>query len=349
MDATRPTGTLRRSIPLVVLLAAAALVAACDAGSDLTGSAVASGDATDTSDRGEATDTTPAGGADELAEPGITAVRELTVDGRDRSYRFRLPSGAHDGLLPLVVMLHGGLGSGRQAEEAYGWNELADREGVAMAYPDGLNRSWAVSDECCGPSVAAGVDEVTFIEAMVDELVAAAPIDPERIYVTGISNGGMLTYELACHSDRVTAVAPVAATMLDDCPSPRPLPVLHIHGTADASVPYGGGPGAGPSSRAGIENVTIDGPGAEELAGFWRRVDGCETSTASTEGPMTISTAACADGMAVELVTVDGAGHQWPGADGNPVLERALGLDPPSDALDATETIWAFFADTPGR
>ncbi|GAA1273642.1 PHB depolymerase family esterase [Kitasatospora nipponensis] len=243
--------------------------------------------------------------------------------------------------LPLVVMLHGGFGSGRQAEQAYGWDAEADRHGYLVAYPDGIDHAWAAGGGCCGVPAATGVDDVGFVSAVVRELERLAPVDPGRVYVTGISNGGLLAYRLACDTTLFAAVAVDSATLLGPCPSPAPLSVLHLHGTADHNIPYQGGPGDGPAR--------IDGPPVPQVLAAWRAVDHCPPVPAvRVGGPVTTTSSDCPDGRGVELITIDGAGHQWPGAVSHPVEERLLGLDPPSTALDATAVIRAFFDDHPG-
>lgn len=281
------------------------------------------------------------------ADEGATSVETIEVDGRDRSYRLHVPPGAGTDAVPLVVVLHGGLGSGEQAQQAYGWDAVADREGFAVAYPDGLHRAWVVSEGCCGPSVTDGVDDVAFIEATVDAIDEELAIDPGRVYAAGMSNGGMLAYRLACATDRFAAIGPVGATLQGDCPSPAPTSVLHVHGTADTSVPFDGGPGKRDNGGEGRSPLDLDGPSVPDVVALWRDVDDCDEPTVETGGAITVTSATCPDGRAVELIAVDAAGHQWPGAERSRWAERLLGLDRPSDALDATETLWAFFAAHP--
>jgi polyhydroxybutyrate depolymerase len=172
------------------------------------------------------------------------ADEHLALGGYDRTYHVyapqrRAPSPA------LVVVLHGGFGTGAQAEAAYHWDALADRDGFVVLYPDGLKRAWNAGD-CCGEPRARGVDDVAFIEAAIRATQRAYATDPARLYVTGISNGGMMTYRLACESALpIAAVAPVAATLSIACEHPQRVSVFHIHGLADRNVPIGGGPGSG--------------------------------------------------------------------------------------------------------
>ncbi|UGT63395.1 alpha/beta hydrolase family esterase [Nocardia asteroides] len=254
-----------------------------------------------------------------------------------REYRVYRPAGLPDGA-PLVVVLHGGYGSAAQAERSYGWNDRADTDGFVVAYPDGLARAWNTEGgDCCGPAQRRSVDDVAFITAMLDRIGHDYGIDPERVYATGMSNGAMMTYTLACRTDRFAALAPVAGTQLDDCPGPAPVSLLHIHGSADPVVRYDGSPG---------DNVgtVIDGPPIPALNQQWLATDGCPTPTITTTATVTTSRADCPGGREVTLITIDGAGHQWPGTDHTPPRERLLHTDPSSSALDATATIAEFFA-----
>jgi polyhydroxybutyrate depolymerase len=156
------------------------------------------------------------------------------------------------------------------------------------------------------------------------------------VYATGISNGGIMAYTLACHTTIFAAIGPDSATELGSCPSPARISVIHIHGTADKNIPYHGGRGDGVAH--------IDGPPVPALNATWRRLDRCAAPSVTTAGVVTTSVATCPGGRAVELIAIAGAGHQWPGAVPDPLGQRLLGLDPPSRALNATQVIWQFFA-----
>ncbi|GAB3594641.1 PHB depolymerase family esterase [Angustibacter peucedani] len=270
------------------------------------------------------------------AGPAASGVHHLVVDGRDRTYRLHVPSGLDDPA-PLVLVLHGGFGSGEQAERSYGWGALADREGVVVAYPDGLQRAWSVGDGCCGAPGREGVDDVAFAEAVVRDVSASTRVDAHRVYATGISNGGMLAHRIGCDSTVFAAIGPDSATLLGSCPHAAPLSVISVHGLADENVRYDGAPGTGVAR--------IDGPPVPDVDVHWRAVDRCAPPTSTTDGDVTTSVARCPDGRAVELVTVAGAGHQWPGSTAAP----RPGADPPYPGLDATAVIWAFFAAHPKR
>lgn len=268
----------------------------------------------------------------------------ITVDGRQRTFRVYRPATAPSPSA-LVVMLHGALGTGEQAEKSYGWDGEADLGGFVVAYPDGLHRGWVVSDGCCGPGVRTGVNDVAFITQLVAAISRAMPVERARIYATGISNGGMLAYRLACDTTIFAAIGPDSATQLGSCPHPAPTSVIHIHGPADHTVPYTGGPGKRDNGGQGRIPVDTSGPPVPDLIAHWRDIDHCATPSINQAPPVTTSTATCAGGRAVELVSIDGAGHQWPG--GAESTHKLVRLDPPSPALNATDTLWRFFSTHP--
>ena len=273
------------------------------------------------------------------AEIGSQSVT-LSSGGRVRSYRLYRPTDL-PARAPLVVMLHGGFGDAALAERAYGWDAQADAGHFVVAYPEGINRAWAVGGGCCGVPGRTGVDDVAFVRTVVDDVARRVPIDRRRIYATGISNGGMFAYRLACDTSIFAAIGPVAATLLGPCRSPAAVSVIHIHGTADSRIRFDGAPGDGAER--------IDGPAVPALISRWRAVDRCGDPTVHRDDPVTTSSSSCPQGRAVTLVTVAGAGHQWPGSTPRPGLERALGIDPPSQALDATRVIWRFFDGHPAH
>lgn len=273
----------------------------------------------------------------------ISQPHALLSGGRQRKYRLYRPSGlGRAGSVPLVVFLHGGFGSGAQAEYAYGWDDAADRHGFVVAYPDGIGRSWNAG-ACCGPARQEGIDDVGFLRALVEQVGAAERIDPDRVFCTGISNGAMMAYRAACQLPRLfAAIGPVAGTMVCSCPGPAPTSVLHIHGLDDAMVPFAGG-----LTRQSL--VAPHPPSVLSVLDVWRQAGGCgpprviESKPVRTEiwsGP----------GVEVALTTIAGAGHQWPGGrPAAPRVARLFRLDPPSGAMNATESLWSFFAAHPRR
>ena len=248
-----------------------------------------------------------------------TSSHTINVGGRDRVYRLHKPVGV-PASAGLVVVLHGGFGNAEQAERSYGWDQLADSEKFVVVYPDGVNRAWNVNGGgCCGKPAREGVDDVAFISAAVADVAKNVSINAGHVYATGMSNGGMMSYTLACDTTLFAAIGPVSGTQVDPCRSPHPASVMAIHGTADPLIPYGGGPGRG--------FAHINGPPVPDLNTFWRKVDQCEAPAATTSGSVTTSTAGCPDNRSVALITIDGGGHHWPNF--------------------ATAKLWQFFAAHP--
>lgn len=284
--------------------------------------------------------TAPTGSDGTVQVPTGSSTQSLVVDGLTRSFRLYRP--AHlplDHPVPLVVMLHGGFGDDAQAEAGYGWDQQAARQGFVVAYPNGESRAWNGGGGCCGQPGRENLDDVAFISAMVARVRAELPIDSHRVYATGISNGGIMAYRLACDTTIFAAIGPDSATMLGSCDHPAPVSVIHIHGTADHNIPYAGGEGKG--------FAEIDGPAVTDVVAAWRATDRCASPSTTVSGTVTRSVATCPDGRAVELISIAGAGHQWPGSFPPGPLGRLMGIDIPSKALDATSTIWAFFAAHP--
>ncbi|MCE1173488.1 MAG: hypothetical protein LWW77_02635 [Propionibacteriales bacterium] len=259
---------------------------------------------------------------------GTTSIT-TQVAGQARHYLVHRPAGATPTSgYPLVVMLHGGLGSAAQAENAYGWDALADREQVVVVYPDGLDRTWNAGT-CCGTAQRTGTDDVAFVSQVVAEVSARVPIDPVRRFATGMSNGGMMTYRMACQAHLFAAVAVVSGTQLVDCSKASPTSVLHLHGAADPLVRLDG--------RRGTGVAHVSGPPLATVLNGWRQRDSCPTFTTTRAGAVTTATASCPQGRTVEWIVIAGGGHEWPGAPSS--------VNP--GGLDATSLIWAFFQAHP--
>jgi polyhydroxybutyrate depolymerase len=283
--------------------------------------------------------------------PGDHELR-LEHGGRERSYRLHLPphAGAHP--LPLVLAFHGGGGNARGFQRYAGLDPLAERDGFLVAYPNGSSRlfeerllTWNAGD-CCGFASDTGVDDVGFALAVIEDVARQTALDRARVYATGHSNGAMLSYRLAAEaSDRIAAIAPVAAAPAIDSLPTRPVPVLHIQSVDDPRALYAGG------VTETLGRSIRHRPAEAELA-RWRERDGCpseaeireERSLPTASGMHTASLlvwAPCAGGSEVRLWRLRGAGHGWPGAD--PVLpERVMG--PRSDVIRAADEAWRFLA-----
>lgn len=260
----------------------------------------------------------------------------IMVDGRIRTYTVVVPLDYYRGkTFPLVIALHGGGGSATQLERNTGWSTKARKEGFIVVYPNGTGRikTWNAGD-CCGAAMRDQVDDVKFISRMIDRLITEHKVDSKRIYATGMSNGGMMCYRLACElGNRIAAIAPVASVMVQhDCKPVHPIPILHIHSALDQNVPVKGGLGKGPSQT--------DYPPLDSTLVFWAKENGCNanrTLLESTELYNHYTWSGCGD-YPVELYLTKDGGHSWPGA-----VTHRTGGDAPSKAFNADDLIWSFF------
>ena len=162
-------------------------------------------------------------------------------DGVLRDYNFRVPSG-YDGstALPLVINMHGYTSNASQQEFYSNMTPIAEEQNFFVVYPNGIGNAWNVGFP--GVPFVNGVDDVGFINALIDTLTNNYLVDLTRVYSTGMSNGGYMSYRLACElNDRITAIASVTGSMNDSmryhCYNPQSIPVLEIHGTDDPTVP----------------------------------------------------------------------------------------------------------------
>lgn len=228
---------------------------------------------------------------------------------------------------PLVIVFHGFMGSPTEVEEDTGMTTIAEEEGFAVVYPEGLGRprSWR-SDPRRGDA------DVTFVRDLVARLEGAYGIDERRVYAAGMSNGGGMAARLACDaSDLVAAIGPVAgAYFFGACSPGRPVPVIAFHGDADPIVPY---EGWGPFL-----------PGIEDWAGEWAARNGCDGGPTheAVASDVTVSRwGGCDAGADVVLYTVADGRHGWPGS------ERPGELLGSTHSVDASRLIGEFFAAHP--
>jgi polyhydroxybutyrate depolymerase len=274
--------------------------------------------------------------------PGTSA--DVLPSGR--SFRVHVPPGS-DGMeaLPLVLMLHGGGGSGLQFEErSADMDPIADRERFITVYPDGSGalQSWN-GGGCCGYAVREQIDDVAFIGQLLDTLERKLCVDRRRVFATGMSNGAILTHRLGCElAARIAAIAPVAGTdMTMSCTPARAIPIMHTHGTADGHVPFEGGTGCGPQGDVAFTSVP-------QTLERWRVRNGCSGETAPSfmqgDGSCNTYVGCRAD---TTLCAIAGGGHSWPGGQPAADLTPCPGNGPQSTTYFASEAIWRFFVAHP--
>jgi polyhydroxybutyrate depolymerase len=280
------------------------------------------------------------------AMPAGDSTRTLNHDGIERSYLLHVPPGYNETLPTAVVLVfHGGGGNAENAARMTGFDAQADQAGFLVVYPNGTGRlgdkvlTWN-GGTCCGYAQENNVDDVGFVRAIIADLQGIAAIDTKRIYATGMSNGGIMAYRLACEaSDLIAAIGSASGTQnIVPCEPQEPVSVIHFHGTNDQHLPYAGGVGV--DSLTGVNYASV-----QDSIQFWLDFDQCPP-TATIEEFADIQHSAytsCAQGSGVELYTIVGGGHAWPGSSG----PAWIGGDQPTMTISATSIIWEFFSAHP--
>ena len=259
-------------------------------------------------------------------------------DGIQRDYILYIPA-IYDGSadFPLVLNFHG-FGSNANEQMFYGdFRDIADTEGFILVHPQGtsLNGSqyWNVGSPGSSGST---IDDVGFTEVLIDELANLYTINLDRVYATGMSNGGFMSFLLACQlSEKIAAIASVTGSMTldtyDNCNAQHPTPILQIHGTSDNIVPYNGNTGS----------LSID-----DVISYWVNYNNCDTNPTITTFPDLDPS----DGSIVEHIVytggdnasttehmkVIGGGHTWPGS--------VFILPGTNQDINASNEIWEFFS-----
>ena len=253
---------------------------------------------------------------------------EFSNQAKRRTYYLHTPpSSTATRPLPLVVALHGSGMQGKEMAEKTALSKLADQAGFIVVYPDGLKQKWNVSG-------AAPEDNVEFVHALIDHMQQLRSIDPQRVYVVGLSNGGILAQKLACEApDGIAAIATVAASLpvqfSSHCQTQKPVSLLMVNGTADSVVPWRGG--AAPKVKVG-RNLSI--PTIPDVVNFWQQHNSCPAS-GKVEQPSNLvevtDYSSCQAQSEVMLVALQGAGHVWAGGGYG---QSAFG--------DTTQRVWQF-------
>lgn len=302
--------------------------------------AVAGGTATSTEAASVATatptmDVAPGGGAAGAAcslgpiaafPSGRASEGTVISDEQERTFVLYVPT-AYDGTraTALVLNFHG-LGSNGAEQQFYsGLVPVAEREGFLVASPDGINRAWLITP---------GVNDITFTRDLVAAIAEFACVDLDRVYATGMSNGGFMSAALACFAgDLVAAVAPVAGMIAAGSLCGAPVPLIEFHGTEDQVVPY---------ERGILAPTGGVFAGVLALMESWAEFNGCESEPqeeAVGESVVFREYAGC--DVPTGHYVVEGGGHTWPGA----VAVERLGAT--TQEISAVEIAWAFFEANP--
>jgi polyhydroxybutyrate depolymerase len=274
-----------------------------------------------------------------------------------RTFHRYVPSSYNKSIrLPLVIALHGRGGSGESMVlvTLKGFDKLADKDGFIVVYPDGIELNWndgRMDEEANDRAHRDNIDDVGFLSALIDSMIKDYNIDPKRVYVTGISNGAIMSYRLACEiSHKIAAIAPVDGNipvmLSPECYPASPVSVLAINNVNDPLVPYEGGNIYSSIRKLNLGKVLS----VDESIGFWVNRNQCSALPVVTEEPDLDPEDGTKvtkkeyfnsiDGTEVILYSVDGGGHTWPG--GLQYLPSWI-VGKTSRDINATEVIWAFF------
>ncbi len=279
-----------------------------------------------------------------LLSPSLAHADRQEVRLGNRFYFIDLP--ARPVGAPVILGLHGGGGNPSQFARNSGLSIAANAAGYAVIYPAGSGRLGLLTwngGYCCAYAAQKGVDDITFLDAVIKDAAQRFRLDPRRVYLTGMSNGSLMAEAYAASRPRaVKAVAGVSGTMdLKTFPVKGPVPLLHIHGTADINVPFDGGVGTGghtDTSFTAAADVVAAFRAAfkADLTPVTRTIDPAE------DGMQVIETTwAKAGKPVVRLMMIEGGGHVWPGG------RRAEGQGGGTLDIKANTELLRFFAEHP--
>jgi polyhydroxybutyrate depolymerase len=268
---------------------------------------------------------------------------EVVFNNLVRRYHVHLPSNYEAfNSLPLLIALHGRLGTGKKMIRQTGFNGIADREGFIVVYPEGFKRGWA-DGRGITHADRRGVDDVAFIDKLIRICREKFNLDHTRIFAAGHSNGGFMAQRLAIErSQHFAAVAVVAASLSESLASKftpsRPMPILFIHGTADPVTPY-----AGDQQLGGAKVLSV-----AETVKIWTHFNSCNecpqieeiNGLDDTHAVSVFTYKHCRNHAQVRQYRIEGGGHVWPGEPED--LSRSGG-GTLNAGIDASEEIWNFF------
>ncbi|TAF46195.1 MAG: phospholipase [Sphingobacteriales bacterium] len=265
----------------------------------------------------------------------------ITLNGEQRNYLLNLPPNYYEtNNLSLVIAMHGGGGNAAQFEKTSLLTQKANTSNFIVVYPDGIPSPLGIATWnaglCCGYAVNSNTNDVAFISALIDKLLANYKINPKKVYATGHSNGGMMAYRLASElSHKIAAIGVSACTMVTNQPlkAIRAVPIVHIHSLLDKNVPIEGGLGIGPS---GVNYPAV-------LTGLqaWATYNNCPAmqKVVSKNNNYTLTKwNNCTNNTHIEYYLSNDGGHAWAGG----LKGSAMG-DEPSKTLNTNDLIWNFF------
>jgi polyhydroxybutyrate depolymerase len=287
----------------------------------------------------------------ETDDPEMTPMRSpgdyrftFNFEGIAREYLVHVPKSYHGGPTPMLLALHGGGGDADfQADDSrYKLIGKSDEAGFIAVFPNGYSRmptgilaTWNAGS-CCGAAQKNNIDDVGFLRDVIRRVEKQANVDPNRVFVTGMSNGALMSWRMACEaSDLVRGIAPVEGTdNTSTCNPARPVAVIEFHSLDDDHIPFKGGRGANALTETNFTSVAT-------TQAKWVELDRAATPVKRVvvaEGAHCDLHVAAPSGAPVELCVTDTGGHSWPGGGTQQGRKR------PSMAISANDLMWSFFS-----
>jgi len=270
---------------------------------------------------------------------------EIKQNNIKRYYLLHIPASREIRSSPLVLAFHGGMGSAENMAENYNLIEKSNKEGFVIAFLNGASRfpsgkfaTWNAGN-CCAYAVESQSLDVEFVKETISDIKNKINID--KIFATGMSNGGMFSHRLACEMpDTFSAIAAIAGTNnYNDCHPKKPISILHIHSLKDQHVLFEGGCGPDCKVTTETEFVSVD-----KTISDWVIKNNCDKNpkkVLNKNGAYCDLYINCNEGVEVKLCVTDDGGHSWPGSKTNSA--NKLEKNPPSQKISATDEIWDFF------
>ncbi len=280
---------------------------------------------------------------------------DINQNNLERYYLVHVPK-SYDGMsqVPVIFVFHGGGSNTTNVKKTSEFDSLSDKENFIVVYPQGIvdpanntnAGTWNTGPFGGGYSFENDVNDIEFFDLILDEIKNNFFINENKIYATGISMGGMISYRLACQrSNKIAAIAPIAATItlnLDDCDMTNPVSVLHFHGTSDKFIPFFGG-----DSDASLPKILVIGGNylpVDDAINFVNEKNNCDSSPVNyfEENDVTCKKFEnCSNYKLVAICVIEDGGHTWPGSKESILLKPVLGKT--TNTINATKEIWDFF------
>ena len=283
-----------------------------------------------------------------------TERRTIDVDGTKREYIFHQPAhGSNESNFNLVLVFHGGGSTASQIQKSTSWDEISDKNGFIVVYPEGIDKNWndnRISQSLNGAKLG---DDIGFASKMIDELISQDKVNPQKVYVTGVSNGGFMSFKLACDlRDKISAIGVIVASVPSNyaqtCKPSKGISIIWFNGTADPLVPWEGGEIVSKTFGGSLSRGAV--LSAQDSINFWKVINNCVSDSQNTDLPnfnkldgstVTRQYYDSNTGYPIDFYKITGGGHSWPGG---PQYFPKLIIGNVNKDIDSLQLTWEFFS-----